>query len=91
MDSSSLKDLGAILVHKLVAAIGTEEFDILVPQLLIVAIELALALRAGYPKYFRHSTFPRGLKIYELSYFVDDVTWVRAPGSPRSSSLNSCG
>jgi hypothetical protein len=60
MDSSSLKDLGAILVHKLVAAIGTEELDILVPQLLIVAIELPFALRAGHPEYLRHEASPYG-------------------------------
>jgi len=37
-----------------VAAIRAEELDLLVPELLPVAIELALALRAGHPKYFRH-------------------------------------
>jgi hypothetical protein len=37
-----------------VAAIGAEELDLLVPELLIVTIEFALALRAGHPKNFRH-------------------------------------
>jgi hypothetical protein len=35
-------------------AIGAEEFDLLVAKFLIVAIELALALRTGHPEYFRH-------------------------------------
>jgi len=39
-----------------VAAIGAEEFDIFVPELVPVAIKLALALRTGHPKYFRHGS-----------------------------------
>jgi hypothetical protein len=39
-----------------VAAIGAEKLDLLVPELLIVTIELALALRAGHPENFRHSS-----------------------------------
>jgi hypothetical protein len=42
-----------------VTAIGAEEFDLLVPELVPVAIELALALRAGHPKNFGHSSDPR--------------------------------
>jgi hypothetical protein len=42
-----------------VAAIRAEELDLLVPKLVPVAIELALALRAGHPKYFRHASVPR--------------------------------
>jgi len=38
---------------------GAEELDFLVPQLLPVAIELALALRAGHPENFRHASIPR--------------------------------
>jgi hypothetical protein len=42
-----------------VAAIGAKELDLFVPQLLRVAIELSLALRAGYPENFRHAFLPR--------------------------------
>jgi hypothetical protein len=41
-----------------VTAIGTEEFDFFVPELLPMTIKLAFALRAGYPKNFRHGAFP---------------------------------
>jgi hypothetical protein len=41
-----------------VAAIGAEEFDLFVPELLPVTIKLALALWAGHPKNFRHKAFP---------------------------------
>jgi hypothetical protein len=51
---TSLDDLRTFLVQELVAAIRTEEFDVFVPQLLIVAIELAVTLWAGDPKNFRH-------------------------------------
>jgi hypothetical protein len=51
---TSLDDLRTLFVQKLVAAIGAEELDLFVPKLLPVAIKLALALRAGHPKYFRH-------------------------------------
>jgi hypothetical protein len=37
-----------------VAAIGAEQLDLFVAKLLIVAIEFAIALRAGHPKNFRH-------------------------------------
>jgi hypothetical protein len=37
-----------------VAAIGTEELDLLVPEFVPVTIELALALWAGHPKNFCH-------------------------------------
>jgi len=39
-------------------AIGAEELDFLVPELLPVAIKLAFALRAGHPKNFCHGAFP---------------------------------
>jgi hypothetical protein len=42
-----------------VTTIGAEELDLLVPELLIVTIELAFALRAGHPENFRHSPVPR--------------------------------
>jgi hypothetical protein len=54
-----LDDFGAFLVQKLMAAVGTEKLDLFVAKLLIVAIELAIALRTGHPKNFRHSSVPR--------------------------------
>jgi len=51
---TSLDDLRTLLVQKLLIAIGTEELDLLVPKLVPVAIELAFALLAGRPEYFRH-------------------------------------
>jgi hypothetical protein len=42
-----------------VAAVGAEELDLLVPKLVPVAIEFTFALRAGYPKNFRHDSVPR--------------------------------
>jgi hypothetical protein len=53
---TSLDDFRALLVQKLVAAIGAEELDLFVPKLVPVAIELALALWAGHPKNFRHGS-----------------------------------
>src|SRR5882762_2143279 len=41
------------------AAIGAEELDLLVAKFLVVTIEFAVALRAGHPKDFRHSSVPR--------------------------------
>jgi hypothetical protein len=40
------------------AAIGAEEFNFLVAELLIMTIEFALALRTGHPKNFGHGVFP---------------------------------
>jgi hypothetical protein len=40
-----------------VAAIGAEELDLLVPQLLGMTIKLTFALRAGHPKNFSHDCF----------------------------------
>jgi hypothetical protein len=63
-DFSSLDDLRALFIEELVATIGAEKLDLFVPQLLRVAIELSLALRAGYPENFRHdSSSYRGEKI----------------------------
>jgi hypothetical protein len=39
-----------------VAAIGAEELDFFMPKLVPVAVKLALALRAGHPKNFRHDS-----------------------------------
>jgi hypothetical protein len=39
-----------------VTAIGAEKLDLFVPELLIVTIEFAFALRAGHPKDFRHGS-----------------------------------
>jgi hypothetical protein len=41
-----------------VAAIGAEQFDLFVPELLVVAIKFAVTLRAGHPKNLRHD-FPQ--------------------------------
>jgi hypothetical protein len=54
MISSSLDDLGAFLVQKLMAAVGAKELDVLMPQLLIVTVKFAFALRARHPKNLRH-------------------------------------
>jgi hypothetical protein len=62
IDFSSLDDFRAFLVQKLVTAIGAEELDFLMPKLLPVAIEFALALGTGYPKNFRHDLYPPNLK-----------------------------
>jgi hypothetical protein len=59
MKLSSLDDLGAFLVQKLVAAVGAKKFDLLVPEFLPVTVKLALALRTGHPKNLRHGSVPR--------------------------------
>jgi hypothetical protein len=55
----SLDDLGAFFVQKLVTAIGAEKLDLFVAKLLIVAVELAAALRAGHPENFSHNAVLR--------------------------------
>jgi len=57
--SPSLDDFGAFIVQKLVAAIGAEELDLLVPKFLVVTIEFAVALWASHPENFRHASVPR--------------------------------
>jgi hypothetical protein len=42
-----------------VAAVGAEKLDVLVPELLVMAIKVAFALRAGHPKNFCHASVPR--------------------------------
>jgi hypothetical protein len=39
-----------------VTAIGAEKLDLLVPEFVPVAIKLAVALRTGHPKNFRHGS-----------------------------------
>jgi hypothetical protein len=56
---SSLDDFGTFFVQELVAAIGAEELDLLVSQLLGMTIKLTFALRAGHPKNFCHGSLPR--------------------------------
>ena len=56
LDDLSLNDLRTLFVHELVTAIGAEELDLPMPKLLPVTIKLALALRAGHPKNFRHGS-----------------------------------
>jgi hypothetical protein len=53
---SSFDHFGALFVKKLVAAVGAKKLDLLVPELLIVTVKFALALRAGYPENFRHNS-----------------------------------
>jgi hypothetical protein len=60
------------------AAIGAEEFDFLVPELLIVAIKFAPALRTGYPKNFRHGD----------SWFNGTKSEVRITKSEATPQLN---
>jgi hypothetical protein len=52
----SFDDFGTLLVQKLVTAIGAEELDLLVPELLPMTIEFALALRTGHPEDFGHDS-----------------------------------
>lgn len=59
MSSTSFDDLGTLFVQKLMTAIGTEKFDLLMPKLVPVTVKIALALRAGHPKYLRHASVPR--------------------------------
>src|SRR5215468_5623098 len=56
---SSLDDFRALVVQELVAAIGTEQLDLLAPKFLVVTIELTFTLRAGHPENFRHRSVPR--------------------------------
>src|SRR5262245_38122927 len=56
---SSLDDFRALFVQELVAAIGTEQLDLLASKFLVVTIELAFTLRAGHPENFRHGSVPR--------------------------------
>jgi len=56
---SSLDDFGTLFVEKLVAAVRTEELDVLVPKFLPMAVEITLALRTGHPKNLRHDSLPR--------------------------------
>jgi hypothetical protein len=53
---TSLDDLGAFLVQKLMATVRAEKLDFLVPELLVVAIKFAIALGASHPKDFRHGS-----------------------------------
>jgi hypothetical protein len=56
---SSLDDFGTLFVEKLVAAVRTEELDLLVPKFLPMAVEITFALRTGHPKNLRHDSLPR--------------------------------
>jgi hypothetical protein len=50
-----------------VAAIRAEELNLLVPELLPVAIEFAFTLRTGHPKNFCHNAFPPQRKKIRIS------------------------
>src|SRR5215470_7294930 len=56
---SSLDDFRALFVQELVAAIGTEQLDLLASKFLVVTVELAFTLRAGHPENFRHGCVAR--------------------------------
>jgi hypothetical protein len=47
-------------------AIGAEELDLFMPQLVPVAIELAFTLRAGHPENFRHNPVPPNDKLWRF-------------------------
>jgi hypothetical protein len=53
--SVSLDDFRAFLIEEPVFTLGAEQGDLLVPEILPMAIELAPALRAGDPENFRHA------------------------------------
>jgi hypothetical protein len=59
LDLSSLDDFRTLFVKKLVAAIGAEKLDVLVPELLPVTIKLAFAMWAGHPENFGHGFVSR--------------------------------
>jgi hypothetical protein len=52
----SLDNLRAFFIQELVAAIRTEELDVLMPELLPMTIKLAPALRTGHPENFGHDS-----------------------------------
>jgi hypothetical protein len=66
-----------------VAAVGAEELDLLVAELLIVTIELAFALRAGHPKNLRHSSS------WYQSVFTAETQDVRKKRFSQKSALAS--
>jgi hypothetical protein len=66
-----------------VAAIGTEQLDLFVPQFLPMAIKFALALRAGHPKNFCHGALPPGPNFGSSGFLVDNATWSQNIGSPQ--------
>jgi hypothetical protein len=71
-----------------VAAIGAEDLDLLVPELLPVAIEIAFALRAGHPENFRHVClvilYRKGAEFSEIGIFLNEKTFFSALSvSPR--------
>jgi hypothetical protein len=69
-----------------VAAIGTEQLDLFVPQFLPMAIKFALALRAGHPKNFCHGALPPGPNFGSSGFLVDNATWSQNIGSPQSNT-----
>jgi hypothetical protein len=58
LNFSSLDDFGALLVKKLVTAIGAEKLNLLMPELLPVTIEFTVAAGTGHPENLRHFAMP---------------------------------
>jgi hypothetical protein len=83
---TSLGDFGTLLVQKLVTAIGAEELDLLVPQLLGMTIKLPFALWAGHPKNFCHVClvvlYRRGAEFSEIGIFLNEKTFFSALSAP---------
>jgi hypothetical protein len=61
-------------------AIGAEELDLLVPELLPMTIKLAPAFWTGHPKNFCHDCAPRaGERKFEIRISKSDVQKARNP------------
>jgi hypothetical protein len=84
---SSLDDFRALFVQELVAAIGTEQLDLLASKFLVVTIELAFTLRAGHPENFRHGAVPRIFPAKAQSLAIKQTPKFRSA----SASLRLCG
>jgi hypothetical protein len=89
----SLDDFRALFVQKLVTAIGTKEFDLLVTKFLRVAIELSFALRAGHPENFRHVCLSllhhRDAEVAEIGVFLDQERYTLRPQRLRGEYSDS--
>src|SRR5262249_35346537 len=84
---SSLDDFRALFVQELVAAIGTEQLDLLASKFLVVTIELAFTLRAGHPENFRHALFLGFFPAKAQSLWITQTPKFRST----SASLRLCG
>jgi len=80
---SSLDDFRTLFVQELVAAIGTEELDLLAPKFLVVTIELAVALRAGHPENFCHGASGCSKKIRNSKHEIRNKHEVKHISDPK--------